>query len=505
MAQMMDANESEVIAEARTVTHRYPGVVALDSVDFSIRRGEVRALLGQNGAGKSTLIRLLSGVETPTEGQIIVGGSDLGTGGIREATERGVSTCYQELSLVTDMTVAENFFLGKWPRGPFGISFARMAAMAAETLQGLGAFIDPYAEVSSLTLAEQQIVEIARALRNNPKLLILDEPTSALAASEVSMVLETVRRVSAQGVAVLYVSHRMDEIRQIAETATIMRNGTVIETVSIAGSDTATIIELMIGASPEEQRPDGPAREFGDVLLEVKELSVPPKLSGISFAVRAGEILGIAGLLGSGRTELLRAIAGYNTIDGGTVSVRGDTITKLSPGKMLKLGIGMTPENRKATGVILGLGIDENIVMSDYPRVSRFGVLSSARIADASTALASKLNVKAHDLTQPIGTLSGGNQQKAVIARWLHADSSVLLLDEPTRGVDVEAKAQIYEIMRAVADTGKGVIFVSSEVEELPLACDRVLVIQAGTIGREFIGPHIPLTQLLEASMASHV
>jgi sugar transport system ATP-binding protein len=502
----MNSTESDlVIAQAKGVTHRYPGVTALNGVDLEIRRGEVRALLGQNGAGKSTLIRLLSGVEVPTEGQIFVAGSELGSGGIREAIERGVATCYQELSLVTDMTVAENFFLGHWPRGPLGISFARMAETARDTLLSLGADIDPYAEVSSLTLAEQQIVEIARALKHDPKLLILDEPTSALAASEVSIVLETVRRISAQGVAVLYVSHRMDEIRQIADSATVMRNGTVIETVSIKGSNTAEIIELMIGAPAEERRVDPPGRSFGDALLEVRDLSLPPKLSKVSFQVRAGEILGIAGLLGSGRTELLRAVAGYDAIESGEILIRGRAIHKPTPAKMRRLGIGMTPENRKALGVILGLGIDENIVMSDYSRVSKSGVLSSPLIAEAGKVLAGKLRIKAHDLTQPIGTLSGGNQQKAVIARWLHADSSVLLLDEPTRGVDVEAKAQIYEIMRAVADTGKGVVFVSSEVEELPLACDRVIVIQGGTIGQEFVGPHIPLSQLLEASMAFHI
>lgn len=500
---MTEHDERAIIAQTIGVSQQYPGVRALDDVDLTIREGEVRALLGQNGAGKSTLIRLLSGVEQPTDGQVIVGGQPL-EGGVRGAIERGVATCYQELSLIGELTVAENFFLGRWPTGGFGISYQKMATKARAALEALGAQIDPNVTVSSLSLAEQQIVEIARALRDDPKLLILDEPTSALAASEVSIVLNTVRRIAANGVAVIYVSHRMDEIRQIAESATVMRNGRVIETVSLEGADTASIIRLMIGAHPDERGVQRPARAFGETALEVRDLTVPPKLTGISFSVRRGEILGIAGLLGSGRTELLRAIAGREQIQTGDVLVSGEVV-KPTAAAMRRKGIGMTPENRKAQGVILGLGIDENIVMSDFPRVSRAGILSAGATRRAGANLAARLSIKAHDLTQPIGTLSGGNQQKAVIARWLHADSSVLLLDEPTRGVDVEAKAQIYQIMRDVADTGKAVIFVSSELEELPLACDRVLVLAAGELTDEFVGPDIPLPQLLEAAMASHV
>jgi ABC-type sugar transport system ATPase subunit len=492
---------TDVIAQAIGVTRSYPGVTALDNVDFSVGKGEVRALLGQNGAGKSTLIRLLSGVDVPTSGEILIGGRPLGTDGVRGATERGVATCYQELSLVAELTVAENFFLGRWPRGKFGIDTAAMVTKARETLALLGSDIDPTRDAGSLTLAQQQIVEIARALRDEPSLLILDEPTSALASAEVTLVLETVRRVAAQGVAVIYVSHRMDEIRQIADSATIMRNGRVIETVDLGQSDTAAIIRLMIGTEPEAQAIATGDRVFGENVLEVDHLSVPPKVADVSFTARAGEIVGIAGLLGSGRSELLRAIAGFDRIGEGRILVQKSTTAR----SMRRAGIGLTPEDRKHEGVLLNLGIDENIVMSDFGSVSRGGVLSGGRIKAASHALSQKFQIKAHDLAQPIETLSGGNQQKAVIARWIHADAQILLLDEPTRGVDVEAKAQIYAIMRAVADQGKTVVFVSSELEELPLACDRVLVLRDGSIQREFVAPDIELTDLLEASMASHV
>ncbi|RXZ68634.1 sugar ABC transporter ATP-binding protein [Agromyces albus] len=496
--------QPEIIAQAIGVTRSYPGVIALDNVDFEVGRGEVRALLGQNGAGKSTLIRLLSGVDVPSSGTILIAGTDLGSEGVHGAADRGVATCYQELSLVADLTVAENFFLGKWPRGRFGIDTKAMATRAAEALASLGATIDPNAITGTLTLAQQQIVEIARALQDDPKLLILDEPTSALASAEVALVLETVRRVAAKGVAVIYVSHRMDEIRQIAASATVMRNGKVVKTLSLGESDTATIIRLMIGTDPENQRPQAVDHEPGPVVLEARELAIPPKVTDVSFQLRAGEILGLAGLLGSGRTELLRAIAGFERLGGGDILVDGETIAPVTPRRMRRAGIAMTPEDRKREGALMNLGIDENIVMSDYRSVSRSGVLSVSLMRDASEALARRLSIKAHDLAQPISTMSGGNQQKAVIARWLHADADILLLDEPTRGVDVEAKAQIYAIMRAVADEGKAVVFVSSELEELPLCCDRVLVLRDGSIQREFVAPHITLSDLLEASMASH-
>jgi simple sugar transport system ATP-binding protein len=402
------------------------------------------------------------------------------------------------------MTVAENFFLGRWPHGRFGISNSQMTEQARATLAQLGSDIDPNRLAGSLTLAQQQIVEIARALRDNPRLLILDEPTSALASAEVSLVLDTVKRVSAAGVAVIYVSHRMDEIRQIAHTATVMRNGKIIETFELGTKDTPSIIRAMIGTDPEAQRPMSATAAEGPVALEVRGLSVEPKVRDASFSVRRGEILGIAGLLGSGRSELLRAIAGFTPIDAGEVLIDGKPIHRPTPARMKSAGVGMTPEDRKSEGVLLNLGVDENIVISRFGSVSRFGALSTSLIRDASQTLAQQFRIKAHDLSQPIATLSGGNQQKAVIARWLHADSHILLLDEPTRGVDVEAKAQIYAIMRSVADQGKAVVFVSSELEELPLACDRVIVLRDGSVQREFVAPDIELTGLLEASMASN-
>ncbi len=499
---MEPAAQAATIARAHQVSKRYPGVQALKDVDFEVDAGEVRALLGANGAGKSTLIRMLSGVEVPDEGWVELGGTRLTGSGVKEAGRLGVSTVYQELSVIPEMTVAENLYLGHWLRGRAGIDTRAQEALARRVLEEIGVTLDPGREVAGLTLAEQQIVEIARALHSDPKLLILDEPTSALASHEVDLVLEVVRRVAARGVGVIYVSHRMDEIRQIADTVTVMRDGRHVATTDVAGASTQTIVELMLGGK-EQERVAYTRREYGEVRLSVRELALPPKLERVSFEVRAGEIVGLAGLLGAGRTELLQAIAGFRTAAGGRVEINGTPLRRANPLTAKRLGVGLTPEDRKREGVINELSIAENMVMSDYPRVSSYATLSPRRITEAATQLRDRLAIKIADVNHSIATLSGGNQQKAVIGRWLHAGSNVLLLDEPTRGVDVGSKAQIYDIMRALADDGAAVVFVSSELEELPLVCDRVLVLRSGRLAEEFVAPDITTTALLAAAMTT--
>jgi ABC-type sugar transport system ATPase subunit len=491
-----------VIAQTRAVNKRYPGVHALKSVDFTVHAGEVRALLGANGAGKSTLIRLLAGVETPDDGTVEIAGMPL-DGGVRGASKLGVSTVYQELSLIPGMSVAENLFLGHWLRGRAGIDVRAMEDAARTTLSRIGAHIDPGREVASLTLAEQQIVEIARAVHEDPKLLILDEPTSALAAHEVDLVLDVVRKVAARGVGVIYVSHRMDELRQIADTVTVMRDGRHIATTDVRGASTQHIIDLMLGETAAKEQLAYEGRALGDVKLNVVELRVPPKIDEVSFSVRQGEILGIAGLLGSGRTELLRAVAGFEKPASGIVEVNGVKVRNHNALHIKNLGVGLTPEDRKREGIVTDLSIAENMVMSDYTKVSTAGVLQPSLISRAAGALRRRLDMKAENLDHSIATLSGGNQQKAVIGRWLHAGSNVLLLDEPTRGVDVGSKAQIYDIMRQLAADGAAVVFISSELEELPLVCDRVIVLRDGRLTAEFRAPQIRAAELLAAAMAT--
>jgi ABC-type sugar transport system ATPase subunit len=488
------------VAELRSATKRYPGVIALDEVDFSVMPGEVRAVLGKNGAGKSTLIRLLTGAESADSGEVLLSGKpfvEFGQRRTREAAERGLRAVYQELSLVPSMTIAENMFLGNWPRRRRVLDHRAMAEQAREALRRLGLSLDPRLLTGTLAPAARQMVEIARAFLGVPRLVILDEPTSSLAAAEVDQVCNAVREAAAAGAAVLYVSHRMSEIRRLADTATVMRDGRVASTLSVAGARTEDIVQMMLGRV-EQARP-AHTSAIGKTTLSVEGIAMPPKLRNITFDLHAGEVLGIAGLLGSGRTELLEIVMGLRLPSAGSVRVRDEKIAKPSYKGMMQRGFGYTPESRKEDGIVPLLGVDENIVLTDFSRVTRGGVLSSAAVESAARTVVERLHVKTARLETPIVTLSGGNQQKVVIGRWIHAGSRILLLDEPTRGVDIEAKAQIYDIIRALAAEGRAVLFVSSEIEELDQVCDRVLVLRDGVMAEEHIAPSIDAEGLLAA------
>lgn len=494
------------IAALEGCTKRYPGVLALDNATFRVAPGEVRALLGKNGAGKSTLIRLLTGAEIPDTGTVTVDGAALvqsGSARAQEAFARGVRVVYQELSLVPGMSIAENLFLGRWPRQAGVLDYTGMEAEASVAMQRLGLTMPPSDLVAGLSPAERQLVEIARVLLGKPKLVILDEPTSSLAAAEAEKVMTAVKRIAEDGIAVIYISHRMNEIRQIAKSATIMRDGRIIDTVDVAGADTREIVRLMLGSEAAQSAAlETKARD--KVILEVADLALAPKLNSISFRLREGEVLGIAGLLGAGRTELLQAIMGVRPFERGRISVDGKPVGRPGYRAMLNRGFGYTPESRKEEGIVPLLGVDENTVVTDFSAVSRGGILSARRIAEATRKVIARLHVKTASTETPIGTLSGGNQQKVVIGRWVHANSRVLLLDEPTRGVDVEAKAQIYAIIRQLAAEGRSVIFVSSEIEELPLVCDRVLVLREGRLLEEFTSPDIDQDAVMAACIAGH-
>jgi sugar transport system ATP-binding protein len=493
----------EPVARTVAAVRRYPGVLALDHVDFEVRPGEVRALLGKNGAGKSTLIKLLSGVERADAGTVEIAGTALAGGGTREAAALGVATVHQELSLVPQLSVAENYHLGALPRRGGLVRVGAMKDAAEAALTELGVRVDPGTPVGALPVAEQQMVEIARALRSDPRLLILDEPTSSLAAAEVDVVLEAVARIAARDVAIVYVSHRLGEIRQVAETASVMRDGRLVETVDLAGASSQDIVRLMLGSMPPEKPRNAPKSTQGPVVLSVQGLSVPPKVSDVSFELHEGEILGIAGVLGSGRSELLRAIAGLQRPTAGSLAVRGEQLTRWSVRGMIKRGIGLTPEERKTDGIVPLLGVDENIVLADRRSVRSGPLLSPGKARKAAERFVGALSIRTPGVGVPIGTLSGGNQQKAVIARWLHRGSRVLLMDEPTRGVDVGAKAQIYDLVRSLAAEGVGIVFVSSELEELPLVCTRVLVLREGSITAELRGPEITEAAIFDGTRAT--
>jgi simple sugar transport system ATP-binding protein len=500
------ATDMSAVASVNGCTRRYPGVLALDNATFEVAPGEVRALLGKNGAGKSTLIRMLTGAEIPDSGMVLVDGAELtqtGSGRAQESFEKGVRVVYQELSLVPGMTLAENLFLGRWPRKGGVIQYAAMEAEAADAMGRLGLDLPPDRLVAGLSPAERQLLEIARAMLGKPKLVILDEPTSSLAAAEAEKVMAAVTRVAAQGIAVIYVSHRMNEIRQIAHSATIMRDGRIIDTVDVKGAETREIVCLMFG-SESAQAAALEDRSQAEIVLEVRDLALAPKLSSISFSLRKGEVLGIAGLLGAGRTELLQAIMGVRRFEAGDVLAGGKSVRSVGYKAMVKRGFGYTPESRKEEGIVPLLGVDENTLSTNFNGVSSNGILSSRRMAEATRKIIERLHIKTARTDTAIGTLSGGNQQKVVIGRWVYAGSRVLLLDEPTRGVDIEAKGQIYSIIRQLAAEGKSIIFVSSEIEELPLVCDRVVVLRDGALQEEFKSPNIDQDSLMAACITGH-
>ncbi|MBL9251487.1 ATP-binding cassette domain-containing protein [Escherichia coli] len=429
---MFTATEAVPVAKVVAGNKRYPGVVALDNVNFTLNKGEVRALLGKNGAGKSTLIRMLTGSERPDSGDIWIGETRLEGDEAtltRRAAELGVRAVYQELSLVEGLTVAENLCLGQGPRRNGMIDYLQMAQDAQRCLQALGVDVSPEQLVSTLSPAQKQLVEIARVMKGEPRVVILDEPTSSLASAEVELVISAVKKMSALGVAVIYVSHRMEEIRRIASCATVMRDGQVAGDVMLENTSTHHIVSLMLGRDHVDIAPVAPQEIVDQAVLEVRALRHKPKLEDISFTLRRGEVLGIAGLLGAGRSELLKAIVGLETYEQGEIVINGEKITRPDYGDMLKRGIGYTPENRKEAGIIPWLGVDENTVLTNRQKISANGVLQWSTIRRLTEEVMQRMTVKAASSETPIGTLSGGNQQKVVIGRWVYAASQILLLD----------------------------------------------------------------------------
>ncbi|MCG5221006.1 sugar ABC transporter ATP-binding protein [Streptosporangium sp. KLBMP 9127] len=463
---------------------RYPGVQALDGVDLSLAAGEVRALLGKNGAGKSTLVKILSGAVRPDAGRIHIGGRQVELPSPAVAREQGIATVHQELSLVPELSVAENILLGRWraagTRGGL-INPAALVRYASRFLDDLRLELDPRAKVGELSVAEQQMVEIARALSYGGKVLILDEPTSSLPAAEVDTLLVLVRRLAETGLAVIYVSHRMDEIPRVADSITVLRDGSHVATRPVGDVTTAEIVEMMTGRTASPSR--GPKRKASErVVLSVSGLSSGDRVRDVSFDLRQGEILGIVGLLGSGRTELFRCLYGLSRRESGSVELDGQPLRPRTPRQAIDAGLGFAPEDRKKEGLALGMGVSVNVTLSSPRRISVAGLLSRRKEQRVAEATRSRLAIKTPALRTAVGTLSGGNQQKVVLGKCLNARARVLLLNEPTRGVDVEAKEHIYALLRDLADEGSGIVVVSSEIEELFLVCDRLLVLNSGRV-----------------------
>lgn len=459
------------------VRKRFGATVALDGVDLEVRAGEVLALVGENGAGKSTLMKILSGAHAPDEGAMFLGGEPYRPNGPASARAAGVAMIYQELSLALDLSVEENILLGIEPRrGPF-LDRRALKSKAREAMAAVGhPDVPPDLPVGELSPAMRQVVEIARAVALGSRVLVLDEPTSSLGREDVERLFDLVRRLKASGQAIVYISHFLEEVRALADRVAVLRDGKSVGGGPTASLSDAGIVALMVGRDVEDMYPRS-ARTSGEVVLSVAGLSGAVKPLEAGFELRRGEVLGIAGLVGAGRTELLRAIFGLDPVRRGTVRV-GASEGFGHPAHRWRQGLGYVSEDRKEEGLALGLGIDENVALADLPRF-----LTPRRISAGAERHADRMGVKRREIGQPVGDLSGGNQQKVALARLLHHDADVLLLDEPTRGIDVGSKAAIYGVIDQLAANGKAILVVSSYLPELLGICDRIAVMASGRLG----------------------
>jgi ribose transport system ATP-binding protein len=468
------------LLEMRGITKRFPGVTALDGVDFELERGEVHVVLGENGAGKSTLIKMLSGAYRPDEGEIVLDGErvDIPTAAVAQAL--GISTIYQEFNLVPQLTVAENVFLGRQPRYFGLVDRARMREEAHTLLDRIKVRVDPDALVSTLGVAQRQMVEIAKALSLEARILIMDEPTASLSGQEVERLFEIVRGLKQDGVGVIFISHHLEEVTGIGDRVTVLRDGKMVGQVP-ATTDHQELVRMMVGRSIEDQFPRR-RPEVGEILLDVKELSREGVLHDISFQVRAGEVVGIAGLVGAGRTEMARVIFGADPHDSGEVWVEGRRIERFDPREAKHRGIGFITEDRQGQGIVPPLSVAENLALASLGRYTSAGLVNRKEQRSRAQTMIEELKIRTPSLEQEIRYLSGGNQQKVVIGKWLLADSKVLIMDEPTRGIDVGAKVEIYELMNELTEEGAGILMISSDLPEVLGMSDRILVMAGGRI-----------------------
>ena len=499
---MTEASNSTPLLEVRGLTKEYPGVRALAGVDFTVEAGKVHCLLGQNGAGKSTLIKCVSGVVEPTAGEVLFRGEPLPVGDPSASLQRGIGTIYQELDLVDDLSIADNVFLGHEPRRGVSINRRLMEQQTRELLQRLGhGEIDPGLKVGDLKPAGHQLTAIARALSRDVELLIMDEPSAILDDREVETLFEVVRRLTAEGVGIIYITHRLDEIARIADVVTVLRNGATVATELPATTPSDELVRLMVGGTPDALFPQRPVAA-GETVLEVRDLSGVP-VTDISFSVAAGEVVGLAGLVGSGRTELLRYIYGLEKPASGTVEVLGTPLPPGRPDLAIAAGLGMAPEERKSQALMLDWDLIKNVSLADLRRFRRGPALNlRAERAEAAHHL-TELNTQPPRPEQIVRMLSGGNQQKVVLARWLLRSCRVLLLDEPTRGVDVGARAEIYRVIAELAAAGLGVVVVSSELPELIGFCTRIIVMREGRMVGELAGETATEEALLSMAVRS--
>ncbi|MFM9107396.1 MAG: sugar ABC transporter ATP-binding protein [Chloroflexota bacterium] len=485
------------------ISKSFPGVKALEDVSLEVFPGECLALVGENGAGKSTLMKILSGVYAPDAGSIQLGGDEVSLHSPRQAQDLGISIIYQEFNLMPNLTVAENIFVGREPARAGFVRGADMTRQASALLRQLGVALQPHETVRDLSVAEQQMVEIAKALSFNARIVIMDEPTSALTDREVEALIRIVRGLKERGMGVIFITHRLDEVAEVADRVTVLRDGRNAGTLPIAEAPAEKIVQMMVGRDLGDlfQKDAAVYAENAPFALEVRGLSRAASrydpsainLRDISFGVRAGEIVGLAGLVGSGRTEVARAIFGADGFDAGEVVIGGESAAIRSPKDAIARGVGLVPEDRKAQALVLGLAVRENISLASLSSLVRFGFVRLAEERERAQEFVKALRIRTPGLEQKVVNLSGGNQQKVVIAKWLSLKPRVLIVDEPTRGIDIGAKAEVHNLLNELARQGVAILMISSELPEILGMSDRVLVMREGRIAGEL--PRAEATQ----------
>jgi len=501
--------DSDVLLAARGISKSFPGVKALDCVDVTVRAGRLNALVGENGAGKSTLMNILAGVFPPDGGEILLAGCSVRFKSPREAQEAGISIIFQELNLIPHLSVAENVFLGREPLTPLGlVDFGRMHRDTETLLAQLELDVDPRTPMARLRVGARQIVEIAKAMSFRSRVIIMDEPTSAITEQEIEVLFRLIRQLKQQGVGIIYITHKLDELRHIADDVTVFRDGHFISSEPFANLTRDRMIQMMVGRELSELFPKTTA-PLAEQVLRVENLSLrhPERpdeyvVRDVSFQVRRGEVVGIFGLMGAGRTELLQTIFGLHPLtSAGTVHVDGKRCALRSPEQAIAAGLALAPEDRKQDGLVLSMNVAENISLSCLSQTTHAGLLRPRRERELVSRFVERLSVKTPSLQQQVRHLSGGNQQKVVLAKWLATRPKVLLLDEPTRGIDVNAKKEIYAIIDELAHSGLGVVMVSSELPEILAIADRILVLADGQLTAEFARGEATEEKVLKAAL----
>lgn len=471
--------------ELRNISKSFGGITALRSVTLKVMPGEIHALIGENGAGKSTLMKILSGAYTKDAGQIFIDGAEVHIRNTHDSKKLGIGIIYQEFSLVPELSVAENVSLNRLGSTGFWMRWGKMNKKAEEIINSIGFSIDPSLRAGTLSIAQQQIVEIAKALSEHVNVLILDEPSAVLGPQEIQKLFDTLNKLKKEGVAIIYISHHLSEVFQIADRVTVLKDGNCSESLRVSETDRDSIIRLMLGRSLDTMYP---LRDsvIGEEVLKVVDIHLADKVKGVSLSVKEGEIVGIAGLVGSGRSETVRVIFGADKRKLGKAFLHGKEIQLRSPRNAVRKGIGMVPEDRKQHGIILSLTVKQNISLTNFKGIADYvGFINARKESNKVLELIRKLSIKVDNENQEVGKLSGGNQQKVSLAKWLNRDCKVLIIDEPTRGVDVGAKVEIYNLINELSRKGVAILVISSETSELMGICDRILVMRKGQIQGE--------------------